>query len=204
MGPLDKQAWRRHLRERRASIPAARREAWAAEMVEHFFALPEIAKDSSQAVLLYAAVGAEVPTKPLAERLLREGFRVCLPRLFRDRPGFMEAAPVARWDELAPGPFFDIPQPPADAPAVAPEALDAVVVPAVGFDRRGRRLGQGGGYYDRFFAALSRDVFRIGWAFSVQVVDELPEEEHDQRVDVIVTEAGVLRPARRGTGGLGT
>lgn len=196
---LDKSAWRQLLRERRAAVPAERRIAWGVQMVDRFFALPEaqkaLSRPSAARVMLYAATGPEAPTKPLAERLLQDGVTVCLPRLYRERRGEMDAVPVRAWSDLVPGPFFDIPQPGADADAVSPESLDLVVVPAVGFDRLGRRLGQGGGYYDRLLASLPRRTVRVGWAFSVQVVDELPEEAHDQRVDVIVTEAGAVRPA---------
>lgn len=189
-------------------------------MVAHFFDLPEIARlraggrtnvandgeaqdeqagdlaRSALRVMLYAAVGPEAPTKPLAERLMQASYTVCLPRLCRERPGHMDVVPVHDWQTLVPGPFFDIPQPAPDVEAVHPNTLDVIVVPAVGFDRQGRRLGQGGGYYDRLLAELPRRIIRIGWVFSVQMVEELPEEAHDRRVDVIVTEAGIVRPAR--------
>lgn len=145
-------------------------------------------------VMLYAAVGSEAPTFPLAARLLAAGVDVCFPRLTRKRRGEMEAAHVRRLEELEPGPFFGIPQPPEAAPAVEPERLAMVIVPALGFDRAGRRLGTGGGYYDRFLPRLSPQALRVGWAFSLQVVDRLPAEPHDRGVDVIVTEAGVVRP----------
>ena len=106
----------------------------------------------------------------------------------------MDIVPVAGWHELVPGPYFDIPQPAAAVEAVMPDTMDVIVVPAVGFDRAGRRIGQGGGYYDLIVGECAASHRRVGWAFSVQVVDELPEEAHDERVDVIVTEAGIVRP----------
>lgn len=217
---MDKRTWRTLLRERRDALTPEQRAAWAERMVDCFFSLPEVQAllpgaarpaaggdaggsaeepggDGVPYVLLYAAVGSEAPTQPLARRLLDAGVRVCLPRLERARPGEMEAVPVHRWEELVQGPFFGILQPPAATPAVPPRRLNMVVVPGVGFDRRGRRLGTGGGYYDRFLPRLSRRAVRVGWAFSLQVVDELPEEEHDCGVHFIVTEAGVVRPPDR-------
>ena len=120
-----------------------------------------------------------------------------MPRLDKDRPGEMEVAAVGPGDELVPGPYFGILQPPEDASAIDPATLDAVVAPGVGFDRKGRRLGQAGGYYDRLFAALPAKVLRVGWAFGAQLVDELPEEPHDEGVDVLVTEAGIHRFVRK-------
>lgn len=220
---MDKRAWRRLLKERRSAVPRERRAAWAERMVEYFLTLPEtraVLDEAARAkrcgetggaaaerwtdvsagvsepprVLLYAAVGAEAPTRPLAEKLMAAGVEVCLPRLKKDRPGEMEIARVSDWGALVPGPFFGIPQPADDVPALAPERLSMVVVPGVGFDRAGRRLGNGGGYYDRFLPQLPERAARVGWAFLLQVVEQLPEEAHDCRVDIIVTEEGVLRP----------
>lgn len=199
---MDKKAWRKRLRQRRAGTTQEQRAAWAAQMIEHFFQLPEVTRLLEQAgtergrpsVLLYAATGDEAPTRELAESLQRAGVVTCLPRLDRARPGEMDVVPFDAWSSLVSGPFFDIPQPGADAEAIAPDDLDAIIIPAVGLDMSGRRLGQGGGYYDRFLAQLPAHIIRIGWVFSLQVVDELPEEDHDRGVDVIVTENGVIRP----------
>lgn len=160
-------------------------------MLSHFLDLP--LHERTGRLLLYVAVGAEAPTAQLIERLWADGQTVCLPRLYRQRPGHMDVVPVARWDELVPGPYFDIPQPGPDVPAIRPDELDVVILPGVGFDGDGRRIGQAGGYYDRLLARLPKRIVRIGWAFSVQCVARLPEEPHDQRVDLLVTDAGITR-----------
>jgi 5-formyltetrahydrofolate cyclo-ligase len=70
-----------------------------------------------------------------------------------------------------------------------PAALDVVVVPGLGFTADGRRLGQGGGHYDRFLPRLRPGCVTIGVAFAEQVVDDLPTEPHDVRLDLVVTDA---------------
>jgi 5-formyltetrahydrofolate cyclo-ligase len=82
---------------------------------------------------------------------------------------------------------FGVPAPQPVMPAMTPEL---VIAPVLGFDRRGGRLGQGGGHYDRTLANLRAraPVFVIGLAFSGQEVSELPLEPHDQRLDAILTE----------------
>lgn len=189
-----KASWRRLLAARRRAVDAAMRAAWGRRMADFFLSVPELA--AARRVMVYAAAGSEAPTQPLAQRLWAAGRTVCFPRLVPGRPGEMDAVAVASWDQLVPGPYRGILEPPAGAPPMDPAGLDAVVVPGVGFDRAGRRLGQGGGYYDRFLARLSRRAVRVGWAFSVQVVDALPEDPHDQRVDLVITERGVLRPSQ--------
>ncbi len=71
--------------------------------------------------------------------------------------------------------------------------LEAVVVPGVAFDRHGGRMGYGGGFYDRFLAGLDRLPFLVGVGFSMQVVEHVPLEPHDIRLDGIVTEKGYFQ-----------
>ena len=87
-------------------------------------------------------------------------------------------------DRLVRHPFGML-EPAADLPVVAPSALDLVLVPGVAFDRRGARLGFGGGYYDRFL--LTAPALRVGIAHDICLADELPCGEHDQRMDWVVT-----------------
>jgi 5-formyltetrahydrofolate cyclo-ligase len=72
---------------------------------------------------------------------------------------------------------------------VDPTHLDVVVVPGLAFTVDGRRLGQGGGHYDRFLPRLRPDCVTVGAAFAEQIVDELPTDPHDVRLDLVVTDA---------------
>ena len=89
---------------------------------------------------------------------------------------------------------FGVSEPGADAAEARPEI---VVVPLLGFDGEGRRIGYGGGYYDRTLAALrkggNRPLTAVGAAFAGQRLDRAPEESFDQRLDWIVTEAGATQ-----------
>lgn len=188
---MDKGAWRTRLRARRGALTEEERDEAQSRMVDHFTALP--AAERTGRVLVYVAVDPEARTRRLIERLWADGATVCLPRLDRSRPGWMDVVPVSGWDELVAGPYFDIPQPSFDVPALDAHTLDVIVLPGVGFDRKGRRIGQAGGYYDRLLAKIGRNAVRIGWAFSAQYVERLPEEAHDERVDMLITEDGVQR-----------
>jgi 5-formyltetrahydrofolate cyclo-ligase len=112
------------------------------------------------------------------------------PRVVEQRLDLFRAASL---HELAPG-AFGVREPSAEtARAVAPDAFDLILVPGVAFTRAGARLGRGGGFYDRLLASLPAHVCKIGACFSAQILDELPVEPHDQRVDFLVTESGLLR-----------
>jgi len=77
------------------------------------------------------------------------------------------------------------------------EEIDLVVAPALGFDRRGNRLGRGGSFYDRFFANDEVAAARCGFAFAEQVVESIPVTDSDEPVDFLVTDEEVICCAER-------
>ena len=87
---------------------------------------------------------------------------------------------------------FDIPVPQGDKLLAGVTAADVVVTPAVAFDRAGRRLGRGRGYYDRAFRSVLAGALRVGVAYAFQIIDEVPSDIRDELVDYVVTEAGCL------------
>ena len=88
--------------------------------------------------------------------------------------------------------YRDIPEPLPACPRISRDAIDFVLVPGVAFDRRGRRLGYGGGYYDRLLPLLSPRAARVVGAFDLQLVDQVPAAAHDIAVEAIVTESRTL------------
>jgi 5-formyltetrahydrofolate cyclo-ligase len=138
---------------------------------------------------LYQPMGSEMDPRPLLARLKHDGARASLPAT-ADRN---ETMSFRLWDpamRLEPD-AFGIPAPPPFAARVDP---DLVVAPVLGFDRKGGRLGQGAGHYDRVLANLraQKPVFVIGLAFSGQEMDELPREAHDEPLDAILTETDYI------------
>jgi 5-formyltetrahydrofolate cyclo-ligase len=137
----------------------------------------------------YHPMGSEFDPRPLMLRLAESGATPALP-VAASRDAALE---FREWDPregLEPD-AFGVPSPPLWAAAVMP---DLVLAPVLGFDRRGNRLGQGAGHYDRTLANLraTKPVFVLGLAFSGQEVDELPAEAHDERLDAILTETGYI------------
>ncbi|MDI1364307.1 MAG: 5-formyltetrahydrofolate cyclo-ligase [bacterium] len=134
---------------------------------------------------LYHAAGSEVSPRPLADQLALAGWTLALPSV----EGETGAMVCRRWDRAAPlsRDSIGLHAPAADAPIVTP---DLVVVPLLAFDRDGRRLGQGGGYYDRALETLKArgEVFVLGLAYGGQETANLPHEAHDQALDAILTE----------------
>lgn len=143
-----------------------------------------------EVVALYRAMGSELDPTALGLALERAGRRMCLPVVLE-----RDAAMVfRRW---APGEPLEMDAAGCPAPLPLAETVtpDLIVTPLLAFDHHGGRLGQGGGYYDRTFAALD-GVGRVGFAYAGQARDRLPMERHDQRLDGVLTEMG-YRPAQR-------
>ncbi len=179
------------MRDVRRSIPPGERAALEAAVAGRLLALPEVT--AAGTILVFYSFGSEVGTRYIAVRLHDRGARLLLPYLDE---GAMEAAEVRPGDDL---PVTDYgPREPSRRVAVEPAEVDVVVAPGLAFDRRGARLGYGGGHYDRYLARLGGRAVRIGLGFSVQLVDEVPTEPRDELLDVVVTDAETVR-VRGGT-----
>jgi 5-formyltetrahydrofolate cyclo-ligase len=182
------------LKERLRSEVFARRDALdkefrheaAQRIADRAVDLPEL-KDVTP-VGAYWPIRSEVDPRPLMEALIERGQDVALSQILH---------PHLSWrlwqsgDVLIKG-GFGVREPGPDAPEVFPKAL---IVPLVAFDRRGGRIGYGKGHFDRAIAALEAQhpVLTIGLAYAVQEIDEVPIEPHDRLLDVIITEAELIR-----------
>jgi 5-formyltetrahydrofolate cyclo-ligase len=140
---------------------------------------------------LYRSDAGEAPSASYVRFFFERGHPIALPRVTTlDKPMVfrLHTDPYGESD-LEAG-VWGLRQPGVDAPVVVPEVL---FMPLVGFTAMGDRLGQGGGYYDRYLAAHPQ-VTAIGMAWDVQEVPELPTELHDMRLSAIVTPTRVLGP----------
>ena len=137
------------------------------------------------------AIFAPQPREPDVELLWMhgDGKTFAYPRVTEDR---LDLFRVTSLHELAPG-AFGVREPAARMEnASDPGMLDLILVPGVAFTRDGERLGRGGGFYDRLLASLPAHTCKIGVCFDSQLLHELPVETHDQRVDFLATESGLL------------
>ena len=181
-----KDAIRREAFARRDALEREWRRAAARAITERALALPEL-KDL-RPVGGYWPIRSEVDSRPLMRGLLRRGQDVALSQILH---------PHLSWRLWRPGDIlikggFGVREPGPDAPECFPRAL---LVPLAAFDRAGGRVGYGKGHFDRAIAELSKlhPVLTVGLAYAVQEIERAPVEDHDRRLDVIVTEADVIR-----------
>jgi 5-formyltetrahydrofolate cyclo-ligase len=184
-----KDTLRRAALARRDGLDAATREA-AAEALAIDPAMPTFS--AGTIVAGYFPIRSEIDPRPLMRRLSAAGARLALPVVMGDG----ESLVFRPWreGEALERASFGLSVPPASAGVVDPDVL---LVPLAAFDRGGHRIGYGKGHYDRALARLDagRRRLAIGLAFSTQRVDEVPAEPHDRPLDLILTEAGAIRPA---------
>ncbi|MFN4132593.1 MAG: 5-formyltetrahydrofolate cyclo-ligase [Caldimicrobium sp.] len=140
---------------------------------------------NSQRIAFYAYVNKEVDLSFAIKEALKT-HKVYFPKTdpLKKRLTFHL---VSSLEELRSG-FMGILEPPFENSQALPEELDVILVPGLAFDREKIRLGYGGGYYDRFLKETK--ALKIGVAFSFQIVDYLPREPHDIKMDLILTEKG--------------
>lgn len=142
----------------------------------------------------FASLANELDCMPLLHRLAGEGCRVALP-LVRGKGMPLEFRAWAPGDAMDAG-VWGIAQPKADKAVLQPDVL---LVPLLAVDREGRRLGYGGGFYDRTLAGLRKEkaVVAIGLAYDEQVIDAVPHLDYDEPLDWVLTPSGALRCGRK-------
>ena len=153
--------------------------------------LAEYAK--AETIMAYIPLPDELDIEPALNTAWGNGKTVVMPRIIWEEH---ELKPIVTHNldsDLMAG-RHGLREPAGDQ-EVGLEDIDLVIVPAVGFDRRGHRMGRGGGFYDRFLARGALEARTVGITFEEQVLEELPVLSHDQKVQMIVTNAGVHRCA---------
>lgn len=176
----NKPALREHYRSVRKAIPAHEREDRSDVIARLLVTIERY--EHAGSLFVYVAAGTEVQTLGLIEAALADGKTVAVPRVAPDE-GVMHPLVIRSLGDLAPG-RFGIQEPTTHE--VFDTTPDLVVVPGLAFTRSGRRLGQGGGYYDRYLAQHPA-VYKVGVCFNEQLADHLPMDEHDVGMDEVIT-----------------
>ena len=195
-GPAElaarKAALRRALAAERGAVPPERAAVAAEAVAARLAGSDELGR--CRRVALYAAAGGELPTEPLWRLARARGLPVLWPRV---GAGGLEFARCDDAAALEPG-ALGVRAPGTECEASALGPGDLVVVPALALDRAGRRLGRGGGHYDRALSAPgARESVRVGVGYALQLVDAVPVGEDDERVDLVVTERELVRTGAR-------
>ena len=193
---MDALALRRELRqsmaERRRALAPAERIAAAQGLRRSLEQLPEYFTDAR--IAGYWATHGELPLNLVIPPLATRGQQFLLPVI--GKGGLLRFAPWQAGEEVQPN-RYGIPEPSTPSELLEPFQIDMVLVPLLGFNRRGHRLGHGGGYYDRSFAFLNEQLrptepLLVGVAYSSQELPELEDQDWDVPLDFVATERELI------------
>lgn len=174
---MEKREIRVQVRHRIASLSEEQREQASHLIFEQVASLPDFV--GARVVALFSSL----PDEPCSQQFLQEWHgrkRIVLPRVEGDVMNFYDYSPK----QMQSG-AFGIDEPQGDTPC-PPEDIELMVVPGVAFTLDGKRMGRGKGFYDKYLSQSGFRATTVGVCFAVQMVDALPDEPHDQRVDIVV------------------
>ena len=181
----EKRELRKAVREKLRALSAEDRTLAARQVLEKLSGFDRW--NSAGLVLAFVSLPDEIDTAPILRAALEAGKILAVPRVAGENLTFYKISNLEH--DIAPG-AFGIGEPLSDLPPVAPESLSELscvaLVPGVAFDRENFRLGRGKGFYDRFFASGGNSVYKIGIGYSFQLVEKVPREPHDQKLDTVI------------------
>jgi 5-formyltetrahydrofolate cyclo-ligase len=186
---FNKPALRRHLRDQLAGMSEVDRHRKSVQACSFIAASPEF--QAARVVMLYLSMPTEVDTSPLALKAWQAGKTVVVPKVSWDQRRMLPVEISSLTDHMTTsGPGV---REPAEGKPVPIDFIDFVVVPGLGFDVKGYRIGRGMGFYDRFLAQAEFIGTSCGLGFDDQIVENLPVLDHDVPLSMLVTDRGMRR-----------
>ena len=183
-----KRQLRAAIREQLGTLSMPTMKQWSHQITERIINLDEYTQ--AETIMVYLSLATEFRTDELITHALAVGKTICAPNVDWDS-GKMTAAPLETINSY----YLDSKglKQPASKEKISPKDIDLILVPGLAFDRRGHRLGRGGGYYDRFLPLVVGKICTLSAAYEFQVVEEVPAGPKDQPVDLIVTPGELIR-----------
>lgn len=176
---------RKEMKAYRAGLDRKQKQQMDHAIWTHFFELQKV--QEAQHFFVYASFGTEIDTLSLMEKLWKAGKRVYAPRVNGKEMDFYE---ITSMQDLKKG-YREILEPVEQLVPV--RGLSGVMImPGLAFDRKGHRIGYGGGFYDRYIARQKNDCYKIAVAYQKQVWPFIATQEYDQTADCIVTEQEII------------
>ena len=178
----QKARFRKQLRHKLNQLKPGERRRRSRKILARLFRHPSFLKACS--VLTYVAIGSEVQTLPILHEMRKKGKKIYVPRV-NSKKRQIQMIELKNGKKLSPG-TYGVPEPTLrKSRKEDPKELDLAIIPGIGFDRRGVRLGRGMGYFDRFLKKAPK-AYKIGLAFQCQIVKKLPYDQHDVMMDEVL------------------
>jgi len=184
----DKKILRKEILTKRKNIDVVEKEKMDKKILNKFYESKYYRE--SKNIFIYISYDSEINTKEIINKSLIDNKKIYVPRTeFKTR--LMDAVEITSLDDLIES-EYGILEPSIYEPHIEPNELDLIVVPGVGFDRNGGRMGYGAGFYDRYFKKISKDkmkkIVKLALAYDFQILEDVPMNEQDVPVNYIITE----------------
>ncbi|MBU0620289.1 MAG: 5-formyltetrahydrofolate cyclo-ligase [Gammaproteobacteria bacterium] len=188
----QKQTIRQEVLARRDELSATLRAAHSGAISARLTGMPEYRR--SQVVLGYMNFGHEFASELWVRQVLADGKKLILPRA-NPLTKLLDLYEVKDCESQLAAGSWGIREPIVElcTRVLSPNAIEFILLPGVAFTREGARLGYGGGYYDKLLAGIPHRPVLVAAAFTLQVVQQLPQEATDQKVEWLVTEKETIR-----------
>ncbi|MDO4534690.1 MAG: 5-formyltetrahydrofolate cyclo-ligase [Clostridium perfringens] len=185
---MRKQDIRKIIRRKREELNKEIKKELDLRIMNNFFQSGYI--DKSNVIFIYVNMDSEINTVDIITKLLEMGKRVAVPKVI---PGSKEmvALEIKSLSDLNESGAFGILEPDITKKNVGDE-VDLIILPGLAFDKRGYRIGYGGGFYDRFLEKYNK-VKRLSLCYNFQIIENIPEEDFDEAIDTIITEDKIVK-----------
>lgn len=180
----SKKEIRKMIKERRALLTKEERENLDNAIFQKVISSKEYKE--AKTIFIFVSYDTELDTHRIIKEALKDGKRVTVPKVISKEEG-MDAVEIKNFDDLESG-AYGILEPKDNKLKIDEKSIDICYLPGVAFDRRGGRVGYGGGFYDRFLRKLKENCPRIALAYGFQVLEEVPMDDNDETIDGIITD----------------
>jgi len=183
-----KEVLRQKMLKKRSDVSKSKILEKSNQIKKRLFKMKEF--NQARAILFYVSYDNEVYTHNMIKECVSNGKHVIVPVTNKENRSLI-LSKLENWDDLDYGNYGILEPRKEHVKEVSLDVIDLIIIPGVAFDERGYRIGHGMGYYDGLLVNSTKAI-HIGLAFEFQLVDEIPVEEHDMKVDKIVTEGRII------------
>ncbi len=186
---MDKKTLRKEILQKRATLSTENILEYSDIIASKLYEMDSYKE--AKTIMSFISFSDEIHTHEIIKGSIKLGKSIVVPVTI-PKTREMKVSQVLDFSELEIG-YYNILTPKKEfIRFVDPNTIDLILVPGVAFSRNGYRVGYGGGYYDRFFSKLNKEVKKIGLAFDLQIVDKVPTDPFDIPIDLIITEKEII------------
>lgn len=183
----DKKELRKEMLESRDFLSAEKREEYSNKIYDNI--IKSDLFNNSKTIFVFVSYKSEVDTHKLIEYSIKTNKRICVPKIISKAEGMLSIQ-IKGLHDLEES-RYGILEPKDNTNIINPKDIELILLPGLAFDCNGGRLGYGGGFYDRYLRLTSKISIKLGMAYNMQIVKDVPIENYDYVIDGVVTEEGV-------------